>query len=920
MTDWRQALTERLAGLSLRPEREAEIIDELSQHLDDQVRELMDGGADVDAARATALAELDVPGALARRLAEIEQRPPLVLPPPGMPARGRFFQARWQDIRHSIRTLRRSPIFTATVLATFALTIGPTTAILSFGNWLLWRPTPGVHEPHRLAVIWVGQWTDRANSVSFSPSGVSYLNLEDLRRAAKTLAGIAGIQEGGISIAGGNSPPAYGSAGMVTAGMFDVLGVPVLAGRSFTATDDREPHGERVVLVSEALARRGFGDAARAVNQRLLLNGRPMTIIGVLPERFAGITPMSRVSVWYPGATFAYVNHAVGPDRPVTREDGIFYSFVARLARGATFETAQAELDVIVPALAERHPNENGKFTRARARLFPGLGPSELQRKRHAENVRLLLAIGGVLLVLGCANVANVLMLRSVRTGRDRAIRLALGASRVRLALLQLTESALLAAGGAALGVLLAVWLKQLIVALLFPGVPAGQEHDIPLDLRVLGLTLGVSLACGLLAGSAPALMGRRLGIAPVISAGGGRATPGARWLRAGFAGFQLALSVALVTGSLLLVTTLRNFNAVDLGFNPENVSRHVITPASHGYSPDRSLAYFQDLLNRLRERTGIDAVSSSGRTPFGSSRLVDLQDPAGADRPSIRVISNFVSAGYFDVLRTRIVSGRAFTDTEAMTPPGDTTIPVMIGEGLARRLFPDEDPIGRSFIIPKAGSNPTREAVVVGVTADVHWRSLIGEKPLFLYQPYPHYLRDGVVLVRSSIPLPALSQLIASVAQEIDPALPVSASQLLSVDVASDFAEQRTFAWFLSIVGWIAFTLAAVGLYGLLAQSVSERTREFGIRLAIGSGRGRIFALVLRQAAWIGVFGVTGGLTLAGFGTRMIESQLFGVARADPVIYLLAAAVLAGVVFLAGLWPARAATRVQPIDALRVE
>src|SRR5688572_23870078 len=226
MADWRTALTDRLAELNVRPEREAEIIDELSQHLDDQVRDLVAGGLDAHAARNAALAGLDAPGALARRLLDIEQRPALILPPPGMPSRGRFFQARWQDIRHSIRSLRRSPIFTATVLATFALTIGPTAAILSFGNWLLWRPTPGVHEPHRLAVVWVGQWRQTATSIGFSPAGMSYLNLQDLRRASKTLTGIAGINEEGVSLAADGMPPATAGAGVMTADGLDVLGVP----------------------------------------------------------------------------------------------------------------------------------------------------------------------------------------------------------------------------------------------------------------------------------------------------------------------------------------------------------------------------------------------------------------------------------------------------------------------------------------------------------------------------------------------------------------------------------------------------------------------------------------------------------------------------------------------------------------------
>ena len=917
--DWSGALKERLTGLNVRPEREAEIIDELSQHLDDQVRELAAGGAGLETARTIALNELDAPGELTRRLAEIETRPPLELPPPGAPARGRWFQARWQDVRHSLRALRRSPIFTATVVATFALTIGPTTAILSVGNWLLWRPTPGVHEPERLAVIWIGQWRQTATGTSFSPASVSYLNLEGLRRASKTLTGIAGLMLDGPNIASDNLAPASAGAGAITADGFGVLGVQIVAGRPFNREDDREPDGEKVVIVSESLALRGFGSSAGALNQRLLLNGRPMTIVGVVPKEFAGTNPMSRVSVWYPGAAIGYVNHFVERERTVTRAGGRFYSFVARLAPGATFESVQAELDVLVPALAEAHPDENGQFKQARARLFPGLGPSELQRASYAKTVRILLAIGGVLLLLGCANAANVLIMRGVRMGRDRAIRLALGASRARLVALQLTESALLSGGGAALGILLAVWMKELIVTLLFPGVQPGFEHDVPLDPRVLGMTLGVSLACGLLAGLAPALAARRGSLAPSIAAGAGRSVTGHQWLRSGLAGVQLALSVALVTGSLLLVTTLRNFQAVELGFDPTNVSRHHIDPSRHGYRPDRALVYYQDLLQRLTGRPGVAAASASGRVPFGSSWRIRVTDPAGADRPPIQVLSNNVSARYFDVLRMRVVHGRTFTDAVAMMPAGVTTFPVVIGEGLAERLFADANPIGRSIDLPAAGNEPPREVSVIGVVQDVHWNNLT-ERPLFLYQPFPQRPGAASILVQSTLPPPDVSGIVAAASRELDASLPVSFSQPISDQVEMEFSEQRTFAWVLSLVGWIAFALAAVGVYGLLAQSVSERTREFGIRMAIGSGRGRIFALVIKQAAWIGAFGVIGGLALAAFGTRLIETQLFGVTRLDPTVYVLAAALLVVVVFMAGLWPARTATRIEPVEALRVE
>ena len=270
-----------------------------------------------------------------------------------------------------------------------------------------------------------------------------------------------------------------------------MLGVRVAAGRSFRPEDDQLPAGAQVAVISDGLARRAFGTAADAVGGRLMLNGRPMTIVGVLPPAFAGTRPFSRVDVWYPGATIRYVNHFGGPPRWTTRADGLFYSFIVRLAPDASFAMAQAELDVLVRGLAVSHPKENSELEAVRAKLFEGLGPPVMQRERYRRLVSVLLAVGGALLLLGCANVANLLMVRSVNRRREHAVRLTLGASPGRLLLLHLTEALLLAAGGAALGVALAVWLKQFVATLLLPTVAAGQVLTVPLDMRVLAMAIG---------------------------------------------------------------------------------------------------------------------------------------------------------------------------------------------------------------------------------------------------------------------------------------------------------------------------------------------------------------------------------------------------------------------------------------------
>ncbi len=919
MSVWRRELAERLAALGLKPEREAEIVDELTQHLEDRVRDLVARGADPGVAHDEALADLDEPGELARRLVEIVPRP-LNLPPPGAPSRGRWFQARWQDVRHSARSLRRSPAFTATVIATLGLTVGPTTAMLSIGNWLLWRPTPGVVQPDRLAVVWVGQWK---NSRSFSPSGgLSYLNLDDLRRTSKTLTAITGVQEGRVNLAAGNLSPTVAGAGWVTADFFEALGIRVAAGRSFRLEDDQLPAGAQVAIVSDGLARRAFGGAAGAVGGRLMLNGRPLTIVGVLPPAFAGTEPFSRVDVWFPGATYAYVNHFGGPARWATRADGLFYSFIVRLAPDASFAMAQAELDVLVRGLAVSHPTENREFESARAWLFEGLGPPVLLRDSYRRLVSVLLAVGGALLLLGCANVANLLMVRSVSRRREHAVRLALGASAGRLLLLNLTEAGLLSAGGAALGVALAVWLKQFVATLLLPQIAQGPEFIVPLDTRVLAMALGVSTGCGLAAGLVPALLNARTTSVGALGDAGGRWVTGTQRVRAGFAVAQLAVSLALVTGALMLVATLRNLNAIDLGFDPDGVTVHAMDPTGHGYLAERASVYYRTIIERLDGAPGVDSLSISFRAPFDSGRRMRLQDPAGGGRDSIEVYANAVSGAYFDVLGMPIIQGRGFTDTEALTP-GGTSAAAIVSETLARRLFGDHNPIGRHVVVPRTAARPEHELTVMGVAPDVHWRSVTTDPELFLYLPFnsPDVgVRSATLLVKSRLRLGEIAQRVETAARDVDPTLPITYSTALRTNIDRALGDRRVFAWVFSMLGWLACVLAAVGLYGLLAQSVAERTREFGIRMAMGSGRAHIFTLVIGQAAWIGAMGTILGMGLAFLGSRLVESQLYGLTRLDPGVYLVAAASLGTVVLLAGLWPARTATRIEPVEALRVE
>jgi predicted permease len=371
-----------------------------------------------------------------------------------------------------------------------------------------------------------------------------------------------------------------------------------------------------------------------------------------------------------------------------------------------------------------------------------------------------------------------------------------------------------------------------------------------------------------------------------------------------------------------MLVATLRNLHAIDLGFDPDGVTTHAVDPTGHGYLPDRASVYYRTLMERLHGAPGFESLSISFRAPFDPGRGMQLQDPAGAEHDPIRVYANAVSGAYFDVLGMRLVRGRPFTDTEALTPAGASAAAI-VSENLARRLFGGSDPVGQRIVIPRTAARPAHELTVIGVAPDVHWRSVTSAPELFLYLPFssPHIgIRSATLLVKSPLPVGEVVQRVEAAAKDVDPTLPIQYSSALRTSIDRALSDRRVFAWVLSMLGWLAFVLAAVGLYGLLAQSVAERTREFGIRMAIGSGRAHIFTLVIRQAVWIGALGTALGIVLAFLGSRLVEAQLYGLTRLDPAVYLLAAASLAVVVLLAGLWPARTATRIEPVEALRVE
>ena len=810
-----------------------------------------------------------------------------------------------QDLRYAGRTLRAAPAFSIAVLLAVALSIGPVAAILSVGNWLLWRPHPGVSDARSLAVVWFGRWRQTATGVSVSPSGVSADGVAGIRSRARSVTGIAGVQESSAALAVAGAAPREAGAATVSADFFEVLGVRLSAGRSFTPDDDRGPAGSPVVVVSHGLAQSAFGSAQAAVGQAVTLNSRPFTIVGVAPPSFNGITHAGGIDVWLTGATWPYLNHLARPPGE------FFYAFVVRIAARRTVADVESELTALVKQLSEDRADVS-------ARVFPGLGPPPLTRARTAAAIRTLLAIGAVLLLLGCANVANLLMFRVARRAPEIALRQVLGASRSRLMQSQMMESWLLSIAGASLGLVLAWYLKEVIERLLFPAA-AGLSVTVPMDWRVLGLTALVAVATGTLAALAPGwLMARTRGLP---SQGRTTTWSGAPRLRGSLGVVQLAFSLTLLVSALLLVATLRNLRAVDLGLDPRDVHVVAFNLDQHGYDSPRALAYHRAVLPSLRSTGEFEAVSVSTRAPFGSRSSVGVIPPGGEpDRP-VSVAANGVSDDYFRLLSIPILRGRVFTAEDAFAP--DQHGPAVVNERLAQQLFSSVDVVGRTVRLARTGAAPERALTIVGVVRDSHWRSITGEPDPFLYVPFAQFRSagtSGVYMIKSTLPGRRVGEIATTLGARTASAIPFSAARPLSAGIDGELSEQRVFAWMLTLLAALGFALAALGLYGLVAQATVERRREFGIRLALGAAGWDIVRLVARYAAVVSTLGVVAGLALSSFATRVIRSLLFGISPLDPLAYVTAVGVLLAVVAVACIVPAMRVLRVQAVEALRAE
>jgi len=796
-----------------------------------------------------------------------------------------------QDLRYAVRTLAKSPAFTLIVVLTLALGSGANTAIFSVVNGVLLTPLP-YKDPSRLVVVWESKGTSTHNVVN--PA-----NYKDWHDRATSFNGLALLSWAGLTFTGDQAERVPGRA--VTPDFFGVLGATPLLGRTFNAEESR-PKAPRVIVLSEALWRRRFGADRAIVGRAVPVAGGTARVVGVMPASFRPM-PLGHEEYWEP-MPLDWSNRA---------RNGRYAMVVGRLRNGVTIERAQTEMSRIARQLESEAPDFDTGWG---ATVVP-----LMEQVVGGAQRTILVVLGAVSLVLliACANVANLMLARASSRERELAIRAALGASRWRLVRQALVESVILALAGGAAGALLASWSVHLLVRAAPPEVP--RIADIRLDLTVLAVTGLVSMAAGVLFGL-PAALSRSGAAIQGLHAATTRTTAGvpAARLRGALVIAQMSLAIVLLVGAGLLVRSLQRLIAVDPGFDPANISAVTITLPDATY-PDslRRVAFYERLLERVRTMPGVQSagiISWLPMTPGNAATsltVVGRPEPAPGQKPTAAI--RIVDPGYFDAMRIPLRRGRSLVPSDRLG-----SVPVaVISDAMARKLWPGEDPIGRHVKVEWWHEKVSVE--IVGVVGDSRHDGLDAEFEPTLFYPFAQESQGGMSLVlRSTLPPETLTRMVRGAVSEMDRGLPVADAVTMYHHITEMMADRRYPAFVLGLFAALALTLAAVGIYGVLSYTVGQRTREIGVRLALGARPADVLRTVLGDGLRLTFIGIALGATAAGLAAGALGKLLYDVRPLDPVTFASVTLVLVGVALLAMAAPARRAARVDPMVALRYE
>jgi putative ABC transport system permease protein len=859
------------------PEWPRHLNQEMRQHLDDEYAALRAGGASHDDAMRELARDVEAVGA----------------PSPARDLGG--------DVRYALRSLRQHPGFTAVVLATLALGIGANAAIFSVVNAVLLRPLPYAGAD-RIVVIWGDLHRPGVNQIPASAG--EYVDYRDRSRSFEY---IAAYDTTGFKLTGDGEPEEVDGA-VVTASLFPLLGASAELGRTFAPAEEGAGRND-VALVSHRLWMRRFSGNRNVVGQVAAIDGRPTEIVGVMPASFD--FPDPAVDIWKPLLLDA---EALSADNRGSHG----YTAFARLRPGVTLAQAQSDLAGVTAAFKDAHP---GNYR---------TGFSAMLRPLQAEIVGdtgrpLLILLGavGVVLLIACANVSNLLLARAASRRKEIALRTALGASRGRLVRQLMTESVLIALAGGALGLAIASWGVDLLIGLAPDTIP--RLREVAVDWRVVAFTALASLATGVLFGIVPALRASGPALNEALK-DGGRQGDSAMHGRAGrlLVVSEVALSLVLLICAGLLVHSFARVENVEPGFDARGMlTLRLALPESRYTTFDAGDRFFDTLFDALRARPGVEAVAAVNALPFSGvngSRTFHIEGrelKRLEDQPEeqLRIVSN----GYFQAMRIPIVEGREFAERDRLSGPRVA----VVNQALARKHWPGESPIGQRVAFSR---NEPHWYEIVGVAANIKHRGLdVAERPE-LYVPYRQPLfsnwtvRPMQVVVRAAgDPLQAAATVRREIAR-IDPEQPISDIRTMEQRIGRSLQGRRFSTILLAVFAALALALAAIGIYGIIAYAVTERTHEIGVRLALGAQRRDVMSMIVGQGMAMTAAGTVAGLAVAAMATRLISSLLFGVSTLDPLTFLAIPLLLAAVAAVACWVPARRATRVDPLVALRTE
>lgn len=814
-----------------------------------------------------------------------------------------------RDVRHACRLLVKNPGFTVTALLSLSLGIGATSALFSTFNSLLWRPLPAA-DPEQLVVLY-----SKLESQAFS-EGFSYPEYLDYQDQMSALSGLAAFRPAafGLAIDGGDATRAYAEA--VTGNYFQLLGVSPVIGRAFLPDETRDGDAKLVAILNYRFWQRRFNADPSIVGRTITLNGHAVTVVGVAPRGFNGTYAIYFApNLWVPIGVLPQIGAASAGLLENRTSRGI--RPIGRLAPGATLARAQAEAATIAGRLALAYPDVSKDRTAAVYRELDTRPEVEISR---ATNVIALIFIGlaALVLLIACANVANLLLARSAARRREIAMRLALGARRGHLVRQLLTESLLLALTAGTLGLAVSWVATRLLQSIRVP-------TDIPLNLevhtdpRVALFTLGVSVIASLGFGLIPALQASRPSLIPALKGDGPNVAHGARGLslRNVLVVAQVAVSLVLLVTAGLFLRSVSGARTISPGFAIDDRLVMAFDPGLIGYDRERTQSFYRLLGDRLKVAPGIEAAAFAAFVPLdfssGTQNVIIEGRVAEPGQDTVQIMDSVVDPDYFQTLDTRIVGGRAFTDRDT----ADASPVVIINETMARTYWPGQDPIGRRLRF-SGPDEPLRE--VVGVAADGKYRQLTERPRPYMFLPFAQHYRSARSLVVRSADAAGAVATVRREVRALDPVMPILETKTMAQHMERAYLGPRLSAMLIGPAALLALIIAAIGLYGVMAYAVSQRTRELGIRMAVGASPRDIVGLVLRQGLVLTGIGLTLGLLGAVAAARLVANLLFGVSPSDPATFVLVPAILLAVAAVATYVPARRALAVDPLVAFKAE